>query len=79
MNRSLVNMELLNLDSTINDCDSTLLQSKNNLLIINKTNTYIHQNKIHSPVLIKQIIIINGYDKSKSPLNLCVTWKGKIC
>ncbi len=66
MNRSLANMKLLNLDSTINDCDTILLQSKNNLLIINKKNTYIHQTR-HSPVLIKQIIIINGYNKSESP------------
>ncbi len=45
MNRSLANMKLLNLDLTINNCDSILLQGKNNLLIINKTNKYIHTSK----------------------------------
>jgi hypothetical protein len=48
MNRSLANIKLLNLGSSINDCVSILLQGKNNLLIINKTNTYIHQNKTQS-------------------------------
>ncbi len=49
MNRSLANMKLLNLDSTINDCDSTLLQSKNNLLIINK--------QIHTYIKIKYTVL----------------------
>jgi hypothetical protein len=40
MKRSLANMKLLNLD-----CDTILLQCKNNFLIINKKNTYIHTSK----------------------------------
>ena len=65
MNRSLANMKLLNSDYTINDFDSILLQGENNMLIVNKTNTYIHQTR-HSRVPIKQIIIINEYNKNKS-------------